>query len=127
MKKFTIGPDTAGSNNVKSINQNAADFKTLIENVVQTVTEKGNVNISIESSASRVPTKTYNSNMELTKFRGNEAKDLFIQILQAKGIDKNKIRFVDVTTLVQGPAYQGDYMNKSKYQKYQYVKINLVR
>ena len=49
---------------------------------------------------------------------------MLLESLAKVGIEKDKVTFVNLSTLVQGPKYKGDYLeNKTMYEKYQYVKI----
>jgi len=71
-----------------------------------------------------VPTRTYKNNETLAKLRAKEAKKQLTEVLVSKGMDKSKINFFSTSTLVQGPAYKGDYLkNRVTYEKYQYVKL----
>ena len=110
--------------NKNKLDPNDREYKNLLKEAVKQAGEKNYINISIESSASRVPTKTYLSNEVLTKMRAEEAKQFIIQSLKAKGVSEDKINFVNITTLVQGPTYKKDAGKNSKvYTPYQYVKI----
>jgi hypothetical protein len=60
----------------------------------------------------------------LSKLRSEIAKKMLLDSLAKIGIEKDKVTFVKINTLVQGPKYKGDYLeNKAMYEKYQYVKI----
>ncbi|MBL4592926.1 MAG: hypothetical protein JKX68_03810, partial [Flavobacteriales bacterium] len=76
-------------------------------------------------SASRVPTKTYKSNINLASLRGEEAKQLIINSLKEKGISEDNIVINKINSIVSGPKYTGDFNNTEKYQKFQYVKITI--
>ena len=100
------------------------ELQNFIVKVAEQINSTGNVKISIESSASRVPTTTYDSNNQLSKLRSEIAKTMLLESLAKVGIEKDKVTFVNLSTLVQGPKYKGDYLeNKTMYEKYQYVKI----
>ncbi|MBL4652125.1 MAG: PD40 domain-containing protein [Flavobacteriales bacterium] len=108
----------------KNVPQRDKELQTFISELVGQVETSGKARISLESSASRVPTRTYGSNDKLSKLRADKAKKMLLDKLSKKGISEDKIVFVNVTTLVQGPKYKGDYIkNKSTYEKYQYIKI----
>ena len=100
------------------------ELQNFIVKVAEQINSTGNVKISIESSASKVPTTTYDTNNQLSKLRSEIAKKMLLDSLAKIGIEKDKVTFVKINTLVQGPKYKGDYLeNKTMYEKYQYVKI----
>lgn len=107
--------------NVKVINTNDAKFKDLIDKAKS----GSKVTIEIEASASKVPTKTYKTNKHLAENRAEEAKKVILKSLKENGISETNITFKKPKTLVQGPKYNGDFENKSVYEKYQYVIIRL--
>ena len=88
------------------------------------VKERGDAQIIITSSASKVPTRTWKTNSVLTKKRAYDTKALLEKVIAKQGIKPNQFNFVDMNTLITGPEYKGDYLsNKSTYEKYQYVRI----
>lgn len=111
--------------NIKDIDPNSKEFKKFIDDIVLLVEKNGSVRISIESSASKVPTKTFITNENLSEKRALEAKLLIYAALREKNIKSNQVTIDKITTLVQGPDYRGDYQNKKKYEKYQYVKLQV--
>ena len=108
--------------NTKEINSSNAQFTAMI---TKAVNKGGKISINIESSASRVPTKTFKSNINLASLRGDEAKQVIINSLKAKGISEDKIVINKINSIVSGPKYIGDYKNTKKYHKFQYVKITI--
>lgn len=100
------------------------DFIALIDKIIN---EKGNgkIYLDIESSASRVPTNVYNSNTKLALSRGEKAKEVIIEALKARGINKNRIVIKPITPIVSGPKYNGDFKNTRKYGEFQYVKVTV--
>ena len=109
--------------NVKEINTNAPDYIDLVNKVVKQIKANKKVTVEIKSSASRVPTKTYKTNINLATLRGEQAKATLVQSLLEKGIDESQFNFTNMNALVDGPKYVGDYQNTEKYSKFQYVKI----
>jgi len=109
--------------NMKEINTNASDYITLVNKVVAQIQSGKKIIVKIESSASRVPTKTYKSNINLATLRGEQAKEALIKSLLAKGVDEGQFNITSINSIVGGPKYVGDYKNTEKYTKYQYVKI----
>jgi tetratricopeptide (TPR) repeat protein len=110
------------SYNTKVINSSNTQFSTMI---TKAVNKGGKILIDIESSASRVPTKTFKSNINLASLRGDEAKQVIINSLKAKGISENQIVINKINSFVSGPKYVGDFKNTEKYHKFQYVKITI--
>lgn len=107
----------------------AADknFEEFIGKVITHVEKFGRIRIGIESSASNVPTEKYRSNDSLTKIRASDARKKLMDALARKGIGSDKIDFDEDRTLIQGPAYQKDYMeNMAEYEKYQYIMITVI-
>lgn len=95
------------------------DFVREIESQLKAGRQK--VTISIESSASYVPTRTYSSNEELTKLRGENMKYDLIEYFEKNPATAGKVIVVVAKTIVQGPEYEKDGKNKDKYKPYQYV------
>ncbi|MBL4594777.1 MAG: PD40 domain-containing protein, partial [Flavobacteriales bacterium] len=106
------------SYNSKEFNTNSSQFTTLINNAANKVKDGNKIYIDIESSASRVPTKTYKSNINLASLRGDEAKQLIINSLKEKGISEDNIVINKINSIVSGPKYTGDFNNTEKYQKF---------
>lgn len=109
--------------NVKGIESDEKRWNEFIEATILIINTKGSVKIDLEGSASYVPTKSYASNKELADKRANDAKEMLLASLKAKGIDTSKVKFVAVNAKVQGPKYSGDYKDTEKYGKYQFIKI----
>lgn len=110
--------------NIKEINTSDAKFIDLLNKAIEK-SKSGKVIIEIEASSSKVPTRTYRTNENLSVKRADEAKNVVLKKLTEKGIDKANITFKKPKTLVQGPKYKGDYENTGIYEKYQYVTITL--
>jgi hypothetical protein len=102
----------------------AADdgFNALIDKITTKIAA-GEVKISIEASASKVPTKLFSSsNKKLAQKRAVDAKKAILITLKNKGIDPSKLT-IDIKPIVGGPRYEHDAGDESKYQKFQYVKV----
>lgn len=81
------------------------------------------VKISIESSASFVPTHRYPSNEVLAQKRGEDTRDLILAQAKLADIDTDKLVFT-INSYVQGPKYHNDAQERIKdYEKWQYVKV----
>lgn len=79
------------------------------------------VTITIESSASYVPTKSFSSNDELARLRAENMKYDLLNYFEKDKATAGKIVVVVSKTIVQGPVYEQDGKNKDKYRPYQYV------
>lgn len=113
------------SYNEKDINPKGAAFQEWIENVTKLTKSGTTITLYVESSASRVPTRTWKSNKRLSKLRAEDAKNLIIAELQKAGADLTKINWEE-KHLVQGPKYKGDFKeNRAEYEKYQYVILQI--
>lgn len=110
--------------NVTETDVNGAPFQEFIKNLVATYNTKGVLYISIVSSASHVPTKTFKSNKTLSIERNKKMQNQLLNALKDKGIPKTKIKINTIQTIVDGPLYKNDYIvNKDIYEKYQYIKV----
>ena len=99
----------------------ANDWNSLIDAIVAK-TKECNPLVKVMSSASQVPTHAFSSNKELAKSRAENLEAKIKADVAAKGGDASKIDFKSISQ-VRGPVYEGDYQNKEKYGKYQYVKV----
>lgn len=111
--------------NVKDIDQSEDRWRQFIDVVVKLIAEKGEARVVIEGSASKVPTKTFGTNENLSRQRMEDARKRLLEAVSARGQDASKLMLEAVNNLVQGPRYQGDYQNTEKYGKYQYVKLKV--
>ncbi|WKZ67772.1 MAG: hypothetical protein QY325_07535 [Flavobacteriales bacterium] len=111
--------------NMKDIDQGDARWKEFIDVVVKLINEKGEARVVVEASASKVPTRTFGTNDNLSRQRMEDARKRLVEAVQARGADPNKLMLEAVNHLVQGPRYLGDYQNTEKYGKYQYVKLKV--
>ncbi len=110
--------------NKKDIDKEAEDFKLFIDGLSSCLATNPGIIISIESSASTVPTRTFRSNENLANLRAKAAKEKVLKALIKKNIKESQIIFADQKALVQGPEYQKDAIeNMATYEQYQYIKI----
>ncbi len=78
------------------------------------------VTISIYSSASNVPTRTFGSNDKLARSRAQKMEKELNNYFASKGLsDKVKVKVVSST--VAGPKYDGDFDNQEKYREFQFI------
>jgi hypothetical protein len=111
--------------NEKEIKQAQKEYLQFIEQIIAHVKINGSVNISIESSASKVPTTSFISNTNLAEKRALEAKLLLFETLKLKGISSNAVKIKNIKPLVQGPEYSNDSHLIDKYKDFQYVRLKI--
>ncbi len=112
--------------NKKELDNNMLAFKSFIDALANCIKTNPVYEIHIEASASKVPTKTFNSNQNLVNLRAMNAKEKVMEALTKKGLAKNQVLFSETIALVQGPDYQKDAIeNRSTYEQYQFIKITV--
>ncbi|MBX2950499.1 MAG: PD40 domain-containing protein [Crocinitomicaceae bacterium] len=98
------------------------ELKDFVKEIRQQLADgRQKVTITIESSASYVPTKTFSSNDELAKVRADNMKYDLLDYFENDKATAGKVVVVVKKTIVQGPAYEHDGKNRDKYRPYQYV------
>jgi hypothetical protein len=109
--------------NKDSNDETKTDWKTLINAIVSKSKGCDTTSVKIMSSASQVPTKSFNSdNKLLSASRADKMEEKIKQAVEAKGGNVAKINFIKISA-VRGPAYNNDAQNVKKYNPFQYVKI----
>jgi hypothetical protein len=111
--------------NAKDIDQNEERWKQFVDVVVGLIDKNGKANVVIEASASKVPTKTFGTNENLSRQRMEDARTRLLEAVKARGKDETKLYLEAVNNLVQGPRYAGDFKNTEKYGKFQYAKLKV--
>ncbi|MBL7950155.1 MAG: PD40 domain-containing protein [Flavobacteriales bacterium] len=111
--------------NAKDIDQNEQRWKEFVDIVVGLIEKNGKANVVIEASASKVPTKTFGTNENLSRQRMEDARARLLEAVKARGKDETKLYLEAVNNLVQGPKYVGDFKNTEKYGKFQYAKLKV--
>ncbi|HEY1040101.1 MAG TPA: hypothetical protein VGF30_11880 [Bacteroidia bacterium] len=109
--------------NMNEVDEQAPEYVEFIKNLLKTKETSGKIKLSILASASNVPTKTYESNAALSEKRAKTTANKITNSLKAKGINASDIEINIEKTVVSGPAYSNDAGNTSKYEKFQYVKV----
>lgn len=111
-------------------NKNALDpeegaLKEFLEEVnKQSDDGRDDFTFNIESSASKVTTRTFKDNQVLAQTRADEFQALMQAYFSDKDIEGVDIKIDNVA--VNGPDYSsGDYKNIAKYAPYQYVEVSL--
>jgi hypothetical protein len=100
------------------------DFITLCKKVID---QKAFVTITIEGSASYVPTSGSKTNEMLSAERSANAKSALKNALLNSGYVENvDFKFAAPVNVVQGKKYENDAMkNRTEYEKYQYIKVKV--
>jgi hypothetical protein len=99
-------------------------FQDYIKSLLPNYQKFGKLTFNIESSSSRVPTRKFSNNRELTELRASEARKRLLIVLKENGVDVSKVNFGTDKNVVQGPEYKKDSKEKmSEYEKFQYVKV----
>ena len=111
--------------NAKDIEQGDARFRQFIDVVIQLIDKNGEARVVIEASASKVPTRTYGSNDNLSRQRMEDARKRLVEAVEARGKNGSQLKLESINSRVSGPRYEGDYQNTDKYGKYQYVKLKV--
>ncbi|MEY3398627.1 MAG: hypothetical protein RL220_1221 [Bacteroidota bacterium] len=101
-------------------------FTEFIGNVKKIIDSgKGKVIITVESSASKVPSSRFKTNQELTDWRNKTATKQITDELKKFGFSRGKqFDFGEALKLVQGKEYEKDRDSmRTYYEQYQYIKI----
>jgi len=110
--------------NQETINKEEVMYANFMKGLAKLVSAKGKAEITIIGSASKVPTKSYESNQVLADERANAGKLKIMDNADNFGIDPAKLSFKSVKGLVQGPEYDNDPLKgKEKYEKFQYIDV----
>ncbi len=110
--------------NKNRVNASEEKWRDFVDGVALLIEVNGEANVSIEASASKVPTATYKTNENLSDIRAKRARERLIADLKAKGVNTSKVTFSNVLALVQGPEYRNDPIaRKSIYEQFQYVRV----
>ena len=98
------------------------ELKDFVKAVEKQLEEgRSSITINIYSSASHVPTKTYETNENLTKIRAENMKYDLMNYFESIPELNGKVNIVIVSAIVDGPEYIKDHSNTKKYRPYQYV------
>ena len=110
--------------NEKAIETGEKAFRKFVEKLLPLLEKHGDVQVAIESSASRVPTRSFPSNEELTQARAAAARAEILGILKEYGVPEGRLQFRPDVTKVQGPEFSKDYnRHPERYASFQYVKV----
>lgn len=108
--------------NKNKLDINKGKLKKFVKDIEQQLKEgRPNITINVYSSASHVPTKTYETNEKLTQIRAENMKYDVIAYFANKEEFKGRVNVVIVSAIVDGPDYVQDAGNNKKYNPYQFV------
>lgn len=108
--------------NKNKLSIDKGNLKRFVKDVENQLKEgRTNITINIYSSASHVPTKTYETNEKLTQIRAENMKYDLTTHFEGKDEFKGKVNVVIVSAIVDGPEYIQDAAKTDKYRPYQFV------
>src|SRR5690554_945033 len=115
------------SYNGNRLNPTAGNLKELFnEMILQAESGRSDFILTINASASKVPTRTFKNNMNLANKRADNVINLLKEFVDKNDVLKDKVQFEINKIGVNGPTYvNGDYSNIDKYAPYQFVIIQL--
>ena len=109
--------------NKNKLSTSKGKLKKFVKEVESQLKEgRGSVTISIHSSASTVPTKTYSTNENLAAKRAENMKYDLIAYFEKKGY-ADKVNVVISKSEVAGPTYEEDALAQDKYLPFQFVEL----
>lgn len=115
-----------GYNNNK-LSTDSGSLKELLETMISQA-EKGRTSfeITLDASASKVPTRTFKNNMSLAEKRAQNMVSILEDYISKNDALKGKVTIKTDKVGVNGPSYvYGTFKNKKKYVPFQYVKVNV--
>ena len=108
--------------NKNKLSVSRGELKKFVREVESQLKEgRGKITINVYSSASQVPTKTYETNDNLAQIRAENMKYDLSTYFEGKQEFAGKVNVVVVSALVDGPEYSGDARDVKKYRPYQFV------
>ncbi len=102
--------------NLDAVTDKDPDFNTLVSNITNAAKDT-KIIVTIESSASTVPTTKFGNNENLAKARAEALK----KTISSKIKDMGNISF-ELKPSVNGPEFNNDAQDHAKYEKFQNVK-----
>ncbi len=111
--------------NQKGLDKGKAEYQDFLSKVKDVLKGKEKAVISIRGNASKVPTRTFDSNKDLAKKRAQNAKHDLEKHLKEKGVSLSGLEFRSEHK-VTGPVYEkGNIRRKAEYLEHQYVRIKV--
>lgn len=109
--------------NMNEVDEQAPEYVAFINNLIAAHPDNSKIKLKLTASASRVPTKSYTNNEELSQKREKSTMNKIINSLKQKGVNAANIEVLTEKFIVSGPKYAGDAGNTAKYEKFQYVEV----
>jgi hypothetical protein len=110
--------------NKNKLSVSRGDLKRFVKDIEKQLKEgRPSITINIYSSASHVPTETYESNEKLTQIRAENMKYDLLEYFSSKDELKGKVNVVISSAIVDGPIYEKDAVKTGKYKPYQFVSL----
>ncbi len=103
-----------------NINQNSIQFKHFWNALISYVSTGKNIQLIIESSASKYPKRPYNDPYEVALEKGQKIEE-FIKKKFHK--ETGRTLNVRVVTCIQGPEFETQNFTQPEYFKYEYIKL----
>ncbi|PHR48136.1 MAG: hypothetical protein COA32_06340 [Fluviicola sp.] len=102
-------------------------LKALLDELIsQAEAGRENFEITVNASASKVPTRTFKNNMELANTRANNMTALLKEFIDSNETLKGKVVVKTNKVGVNGPAYKyGTHEDIEKYVPFQFVEIKV--
>jgi hypothetical protein len=112
--------------NVTKLDLENSNINEIFEQLAKDIEQgRKDIVITINSSASRVPTTTFGTNENLAKKRADDAKNLVMSFVKKYNLPED-VKVVVKTVKVDGPAYTvGSAGNTEKYRAYQFVEFRV--
>lgn len=108
--------------NKNKLSIDKGDLKRFVKDVEKQLKDgRTSITINIFSSASHVPTKTFETNEKLTQIRAENMKYDLSTHFEGKAEFKGRVNVVIVSAIVDGPDYVQDAAKTDKYRPYQFV------
>lgn len=102
------------------------DLKEYVRGIKQLLDAGKEVEIYVTSSASKVPTKKFDSNLDLAKNRMEVGIKTMKKLLKSNKIDLSKVTMIEDGAHVGGPDYREDAQkNADVYARYQFIKFEV--
>lgn len=113
--------------NNNKLNTEKGALKELLDELVsQAEAGRENFEITVNASASKVPTRTFKNNMKLANLRANNTTTLLKDYIENNDVLKGKVTIKVNKVGVNGPAYEyGTHKNIDKYVPFQFVEVEV--
>ena len=110
--------------NQETVRHEEEMYANFMNGLSKIVKAKGKAEITIVGSASKVPTRSFDSNQVLADKRAESGKQKILDNAAKYNIDTSKLIFKSVKGMVQGPEYKGDFKEGADmYEKFQYIEV----